>query len=80
MTNYITTRTFPAYLTGRVDDLIPHWCRSATMRHFDDVGLASITAHRSEINAVRRAINLAKAEERLAQCLQRNAAQRSAAQ
>ena len=80
MTNYITTRTFPADLTGRVGDLIPHWCRSAKMHHFNHVGLACVTAHRSEISAVRLAINLAKAEDRLAQSLRRNAAQRSAAQ
>ena len=75
MDNYITTRTFPADLTCRVGDLIPEWCRSASIHHFDDVGLASVTAHRSEIQAVRTAINFAKAEERLAQCLQRKAAQ-----
>ena len=75
MTNYITTRTFPADLTCRVGDLIPAWCRSASIHHFDDVGLASVTAHRSEIQAVRSAINLAKVEKTFAQCLRRKAAQ-----
>jgi len=61
MTDYITTRTFPNHLTGRVGDLIPRWCRSARISHFDD-GLATVTAHRSEIREVRAAINLAKAD------------------
>lgn len=64
MTDYITTRTFPNHLTGRVGDLIPHWCRSARISHFDD-GLATVTAHRSEIRKVRSAINLARAEARI---------------
>ena len=63
--SYVKTVLFPEAIACRVGDLIPAWCRSATMHHYEDIGSASITAHRTEIAAVRRAINQAYAEARL---------------
>jgi hypothetical protein len=61
MTEYVTTRAFPAELAGRVDNLIPRCCRSVRMSHEDD-GTCTLTAHRSEIAAARRAIRIARDE------------------
>ena len=59
MTDYTTTRPFPATLAGHVDNLIPRHCRSIRMEHNDN-GTCALTAHRSEIASARLAIRLAR--------------------
>lgn len=60
---YITTRPVPASLTGRIEDLIPAYCRSATCLHGEtDADPVRYRAHRSEIEAVRKAIRIARCE------------------
>ena len=66
MTAYIETRAFPDALSVRVGDLIPVWCRSATILHHDN-GAATARAHKTEITAVRAAIARARAEVRIAE-------------
>jgi hypothetical protein len=56
-----TTRSFPATLSGRVEDLIPSFCRSIRMNHEDD-GTCTLTAHASEIDAARKAVRIARDE------------------
>lgn len=60
---YVTTRPFPEHLASRVGDLVPPFCRSIRIAYDDPrEGLATVTAHHSEINRVHRAIRVAKRE------------------
>lgn len=65
---YVVTRPFPQSLSGRVSDLIPSSCRSVWIDHGDETetypgrGMCCLTAHKSDINAARRAIRVARAE------------------
>jgi len=61
MNLYPTTRRFPETLSGRVSDLIPSFCRSVRINQEDNAS-CTITAHRSEIGAARKAIRIARAE------------------
>ena len=64
MTQYHTTRAFPASLLASVSDRIPGFCRSIRANHMDDHDCpgarVTITAHQSEIGVARRAIRSAK--------------------
>lgn len=59
MTEYSTARKFSADLSGAVENLIPRFCRSIRMNQEQD-GTCTLTAHRSEIFAARKAIKIAR--------------------
>jgi len=59
MSERLETRAFSADLSGVVENLIPRHCRSVRMDHQDD-GTCTLTAHRSEIEAARKAVRIAK--------------------
>ena len=64
MTEYHTTRPFPAALLGSVLDRIPGFCRSILVNHLTEHdrtdARVTITAHKSDVGVVRRAIRSAK--------------------
>ena len=64
MTQYHTTRPFPASLLGHVSDRIPSFCRSILVNHLTEHdrtdARVSITAHKSDIGFARRAIRSVK--------------------
>ena len=70
MADYLTTRPFPASISGRVSDLIPRHCRSVRIFESPNDRIAATggehlyrgEAHHSEIAELRRAIRIARRE------------------